>query len=250
MIRSSREGHVATITLADPDRHNALDQTAIAALIAQLDDIAQSDARCLVLTGEGKTFCAGARLDQLTSGALAENPFAPLCERLEAFRLPTIAALQGSVFGAGVELALACDFRIGVEGMKATVPAAEFGIHYTQAGIARVVSKLGPQMARRVFLMAERFEAESLLAAGYLDELVTREDLERETAAMAQRLAALAPLAVQGMKASILAATLGGATAADTSAAEARIRACFDSADHREGMAARAEKRAPVFKAR
>ena len=249
MIRSTREGHVATITLADPDRHNALDHAAINALIEHLDDVTQSDGRCLVLTGEGRTFCAGARLDQLTSGTLAENPFAPLCERLETFPLPTIAALQGSVFGAGVEMALACDFRIGVEGMKAAVPAAEFGIHYTQAGITRVVSKLGPQVARQVFLMAERFEAEELLAVGYLDDLVAPGSLEQKSAVLAQRLAALSPLAVQGMKASILAATRG-ATPADISAAEARIRACFDSTDHREGMAARAEKRAPAFKAR
>ncbi|MEL6582325.1 MAG: enoyl-CoA hydratase-related protein [Pseudomonadota bacterium] len=249
MIHHTIEGHIASITLDDPTRHNALDHGAIAEIMAALDDVDASDARVLILAATGRSFCAGARLDQLGDGGLTENPFSPLCDRLESFRLPTIAALQGGVFGAGVELALSCDYRIGVEGMKAAVPASELGIHYTQAGIGRVVAKLGGQIARRVFLDAERFTDTGLLGAGFLDNLVAPEALDSAVAAKAERLASLAPLAVQGMKASIVAAS-DGATPQDFADAQARIDQCFASADHQEGVKAKAEKRTPVFSGR
>jgi enoyl-CoA hydratase/carnithine racemase len=231
------------MTLADPDRHNALNHAAISDAMSALDEVQTTDARVLVLTGEGRTFCAGARLDNLGAGGMAENPFTPLCERLDGFALPTIAALQGSVFGAGVELALSCDFRIGVVGMKAAVPAAELGIHYTREGIARTVRKLGSQVARRVFLLAERFDDVELQAAGFLDHCVAKSAFDGAVSVQAQRLASLAPLAVQGMKRSISAAELG---LTDPDAVD-RIATCFASVDHAEGLSAKKEKRPPVF---
>ena len=91
---------------------------------------------------------------------------------MESFPAPTICALNGGVYGGGVDLAMACDFRIGVQGMKMFVPPARLGIHYDPAGIARVVQRLGAQMARRVFLLAENFDDQALLDCGFLDYLV------------------------------------------------------------------------------
>ena len=247
MIAAAREGAVARITLDRPEAHNALDRAAMAELTGVLDDWAgQDELRVLVLTGRGRSFCAGAALGEVGAD-WTDNPLTRLCDVLEAFPVPTIAALNGGVYGGGVELALACDFRVGVAGMRAFVPPARLGIHYEPAGIARAIDRLGAQMARRMFLLAESFEAEALLAAGFLDHLVPAEELEAKATEMADTVAGLAPLAVRGMKRTILELCHGRL---DARAARARIAACFASADHAEGLAAQRERRAPRFTGR
>ena len=126
---------------------------------------ARDDLRALVLTGRGRSFCAGAALGDVGGADWTDNPLTRLCDALEAFPLPTVAGLNGGVYGGGVELALACDFRVGVTGMRAFVPPARLGIHYEPAGIARAIDRLGSQAARRLFLLAETFDAEALHAA-------------------------------------------------------------------------------------
>jgi enoyl-CoA hydratase/carnithine racemase len=244
MIKASLEGHIGRITLSRPEAHNALTKAAMSEMQAALEGWADTDIRAVIITGKGRSFCAGASLEELGDGAWHNNPLTPLCAAVEGFKAPVIAALNGGVFGGGVDLALACDFRIGVEGMKMFVPPAKLGIHYEPEGIARAVQRLGAQMARRVFLLAESFEAGALLAHGFIDELVALEQLETRSNEMAKSLAALAPLAVQGMKQTILETSQNRL---DIAAAKARVRACFASADHAEGLTANREKRPPVF---
>ena len=244
MIKAALDGQIGRITLSRPDAHNALTKQAMGEMQAALEGWADSDIRAVIITGEGRSFCAGASLDELGDGDWDNNPLTPLCTTVERFKAPVIAALNGGVFGGGVDLALACDFRIGVTGMKMFVPPAKLGIHYEPEGIARAVQRLGAQMARRVFLLAEKFEAEALLAHGFLDDLVTPDTLENRATDMAQTLTALAPMAVQGMKKTILEASQNRL---DIAAAKARVRTCFASADHAEGLCAMREKRPPRF---
>ena len=244
MIKASLEGQIGRITLNRPEAHNALTKAAMGEMQAVLEGWADSDIRAVILTGEGRSFCAGASLDELADGDWGTNPLTSLCAAVEGFKAPVIAALNGGVYGGGVDLALACDFRIGVEGMKMFVPPAKLGIHYEAEGIARAVQRLGAQMARRVFLLAEKFEAEVLLAHGFLDELVAPEALLARVEAQAKTLADLAPMAVQGMKQTILEVSQNRL---DSHAAKTRVRACFASADHAEGLSAQREKRSPVF---
>ena len=219
----------------------------MAQIVSVLDEWEAMDIRAVILTGTGKSFCAGALLAEVAGEDWGENPLTALCDRVEAFKAPTICALNGGVYGGGVELALACDFRIGVKGMKMFVPPARLGIHYEPAGIRRAMDRLGAQMARRVFLLAERFGDEALLDAGFLDELVEPDALESAAQEMAEELAGMAPLAVQGMKRSIVELSQG---TLDEAAAKERIATCFASEDHHEGLAAQAEKRKPAFKGR
>ena len=244
MIETGIQGHIGHITLNRPEAHNALSKVAMAEMVNVLSDWQESNIRAVVITGTGRSFCAGASLDELGDGSWDDNPLIKLCDTVESFKAPVIAALNGGVFGGGVELALACDFRIGVQGMKMFVPPAKLGIHYEAAGIGRAVQRLGAQMARRVFLLAERFEDDALLAAGFLDDLVTPGALATRAKGMAEEIAALAPLAVQGMKRSILEISCG---ALDEVAAKARVKVCFASNDHAEGLAAMREKRPPNF---
>lgn len=248
MILSEIDGPVGRVTLDRPEAHNALDQAAMRALRALLAEWAERpEIRVLVLTGRGRSFCAGAALGDVAGQDWSENPLTAACDAVEAFPAPTIAALNGGVYGGGVELALACDFRVGVTGMRAFAPPARLGIHYDPAGLRRAVDRLGSQMARRMFLLAETFDAEGLLAAGFLDHLVAPEALAGKADEMAATVAGLAPLAVRGMKRTILELSQGRL---DAEAARDRIRACFASADHAEGLAAQREKRTPRFDGR
>jgi enoyl-CoA hydratase/carnithine racemase len=248
MFDSRIEGAVGRITLNRPEAHNALDQAAMRALTALLDEWSQRDGlRVLVLGGTGKSFCAGAALGDIGGADWSDNPLTRLCDTLEAFPAPTIGALNGGAYGGGVELALACDFRVGVTGLRAFAPPARLGIHYEPAGIRRAIERLGSQAARRLFLLAETFDAEALLALGFLDHLVAPDALEAKVADLAATLAGLAPLAIRGMKRTILELSRGRL---DAEAARARVAACFASADHAEGLAASRERRAPRFEGR
>lgn len=248
MIAAQLDGAVGRIVLDRPEAHNALDRAAMERLIAVLDGWAGEDGlRAVVVGGRGKSFCAGASLGDVGGGGWAENPLTRLCDAIEAFPVPTVAALNGGVYGGGVEIALACDFRVGVTGMRAFAPPARLGIHYEPAGIARAIDRLGSQAARRMFLLAETFDAEALRALGFLDHLVAPEALEGRVAEITGTLAGLAPLAVRGMKRTIVELSRGSL---DTAAATARIAACFASGDHAEGLAARKERRAPRFTGR
>jgi enoyl-CoA hydratase/carnithine racemase len=248
MIGSRIDGPLGHIILDRPEAHNALDREAMAAMTALLADWAgREDLRAVVLTGRGRSFCAGASLGEVAGGDWTENPLTALCDALEAFPCPTVAALNGGVYGGGVELALSCDFRAGVRGMRAFVPPARLGIHYEPAGIRRAMDRLGAQATRRLFLLAETFGDEALLAMGFLDRLVEPEALEAEAGALAELLCGLAPLAVCGMKRTIVELSRGSL---DAEAARARIAACFASEDHAEGLAAQRERRAPAFRGR
>jgi len=244
MIEAAKEGFIGRITLNRPNAHNALTRTAMTQIVETLEGWAESDIRAVVISGTGSSFCSGASLDELGTGDWTDNPLTTLCNTVEAFKAPVVAALNGGVFGGGVELALSCDFRIGVRGMKMFVPPARLGIHYEAAGMARAVQRLGAQMARRVFLLAEKFDDEMLLTSGFLDDLVEPDTLKPRAADMAAQLASLAPLAVQGMKQTILEISRGTLNETD---AKARVVACFNSEDHVEGLSAMLEKRPAKF---
>ena len=245
MIEAEIEDAIGRVVLNSPANHNALDRQAMDALMRVFEDwTTRSDLRALILTGTGRSFCSGAALGEVTRADWTEDRLTALCDALEAFPAPTVARLNGGVYGGGMELALSCDFRVGVKGMRAFAPPARFGIHYAPAGLARVIDRLGPQVARRVFLLGETFDDASLLHHGFLDRLVAPDELDSVTDWIAETLAAAAPLAIQGMKQSIVELSRG---AHDDAAADRRIATCIASADHAEGMAARREKRKPRF---
>lgn len=241
----SIEGAVARITLARPEQHNAIEVADVERIHAHLDRIdAEPSVRALILTGGGPTFCAGASLREIESGEMTGALFERLTDRLASARVPTICALNGSVYGGGTEIALCCDFRIGVIGTRMSVPAARLGLCYPVGGLRRYVEALGLGVASRLLLACEELDAEEMLGVGFLHQLVPGDDLPSAADALAARLTSLAPLAVQGMK-RILRQIARGEI--DDEEAERTIAACAASADLREGLAARRERRNPGF---
>lgn len=245
-ILYSQSGHVGRLTLNNPDQHNSLGMEEFSAIQAYLEQISKDDqVRVLIVTGAGsKTFCAGASLKQLGSGEIDGDSFQATTDQLASLAIPTICALNGNVFGGGVELALSCDFRIGVEGSRLRVPAAAIGLCYPLSGIARFVERLGITMAKRILLAAEEFDAQAMLRIGFLDHLVELQQLEERTALLADNLAGLAPLAVQAMKEILQQAAAGGI---NMDSARELSRQCQESADLQEGFLAQREKRVPLF---
>jgi len=246
--RLATDGHVARIVLDRPERHNALGAEDLESFRAQLAAVeADESIRVLIVTGSGDTFCSGASLDQIESGEMSGRLFETLTEDLASVRVPTICALNGSVYGGGTEIALCCDFRIGVEGMRLRVPAARLGVCYPLGGLSRWVERLGIGVATRVFLSAEELEAEELTRVGYLTQLVPQVELAPTTERLAERLASGAPLAVQAMK-----RILGDAVAGSIDAASAGdlVERCAASEDLREGLRAWREGRTPEFRGR
>ena len=248
-VRISHEGSVARITLARAEQHNALGAAGIARFREVLDHVAGNPRiRVLLLTGEGeRTFCSGAALDELERGELSGEMFDTLTTQLATLPQPSVCALNGSVYGGGAEIALACDYRMGVEGMRLLVPAARIGLCYPPAGIARYVARLGADAALRILAGAEEFDAQALHSMGYLHRIVPRKVLATESAALTAHLAALAPLAVRAMKQAVMDAAHGRL---DMTAARHAADACAASEDLREGLAARREKRLPRFTGR
>ena len=241
-------GGVATITLNRPRHLNRLHREDLAMLQRHFTQLAQDPAaRVLVLTGSGRAFSAGFHLGELDESADAtDDPeqFERTVEQLEALPLPTVARLNGSVYGGATDLALACDFRVGVHGMELRMPAARLGLHYYASGLQRAVERLGPSTAKRLFLLAEAVPAAELLRLGWLDRLVEPHGLDAEIDALTLALSSNAPLAVRAMKASLDEIAGGRADPQAMNDREARGAA---SADLREGLAAYAERRPPRF---
>ena len=188
-ILYERKGHVGRLTLNNPERHNSLGQEELEAMQDRLTHIAADDqVRVLVVTGAGdKTFCAGASLQQLGAGQLSGDSFQQTTVQLAELPIPTICSLNGNVFGGGVELALSCDFRIGIEGTRMRVPAAAIGLCYPLSGINLFVERLGVNLAKRILVASEEFSADAMLEIGFLDHLILRAQLEETTGRLASR---------------------------------------------------------------
>ena len=253
------EGPRATITLNDPAKHNRLDPAGLGFLMAAVEAAdANPDVRVTVITGAGeKTFCSGYDLGSIPASGQKpaagpakghkESAFEDVMDRIEAMRMPTLCALNGGVYGGATDLALACDFRLGVKGMRFFMPAARFGLHYYPGGLRRYTQKVSPSFAKRAFLLSEDFSDTDLLTVGYLDWLVDRSEFKSKMDEIVNRLATLAPLSMVNMKRAI---EQYAQAEPDVPAIRQNMRQCATSEDLREGLAALRERRQPDFKGR
>ena len=245
-ILYSRTGHIGRLVLNNPQKHNALGREQLEAIKDRLTEVASDDAvRVLIVSGTGtKTFCAGASLQELSAGLISNDAFQEMTSQLADLSIPTLCAMNGDVFGGGAELAMSCDFRIGIEGSRMRVPAAAIGLCYPLAGIHHFMRCLGVRLTKRILVASEEFEANALLDIGFFDHLVSPSNLELFTNDFAEHIAGLAPLAVQSMKRII---GLEAEGAVDPGIALELSRMCLQSQDLQEGFAAKREKRAPLF---
>jgi enoyl-CoA hydratase/carnithine racemase len=235
--------HVARLTLANPAKRNALDHDILGALAAILPEL---EARCLLVTGEGKAFSAGYDLGALRRGADAD-PFAAAIAALDDYPFPVVAALNGHAIGGGLELALSCDLRICSAAARLAMPPARLGLVYSHTGLRKFLDAVGAPRTRELFFSARTLEAREALAWGLVGEVLPPERVAARGVAVAAEIAANAPLALRGTKRIIRLLLEGADAAADAAALRA---ASLRSEDFREGVAAVAEKRSPHWHGR
>ncbi len=247
---------IATVTLDRPDAHNAIDAVMIAELHKAAETLgADETIRAIVLTGEGRSFCAGGDLNWMRAQFEASrekrmSEARALAHMLRAWNVcpkPVVGRIQGQAFGGGVGLVSVCDVAIAVEG-------ARFGLTETRLGLIPatigpyVVARLGEGVARRVFFSARLFDAPEAVSLGLIARAVAPQDLDDAIAREVTPYLSTAPQAVAAAKA--FARALGPAV--DDAAIEESVRRLADTwetADAKEGIAAFFDRRKPAFAA-
>lgn len=238
---------VATLSLQRPEKANRLTADDLVALAEHIEAVnADTSVRVLRLTASGKSFCAGYDIGSI--GQPRTRSFGDVANALEAARPVTMAVLQGGVYGGATDLVLACDFRIGVPGVEMFMPAARLGLHYYPEGMQRYVSRLGLNAAKRLFLTAERIDAQEMKAIGFLTHLAPADALREAVDKLTSTLTDMAPLPLLGMKRYLNQVAQGRGDELDE--VRATIARVADSEDLREGQRAWLEKRKPRFTGR
>ncbi len=251
--------HVARLTISNPDKRGALDHAILDSFAEMLPRL---DARCLIITGQGRTFSAGYDIGDLRDGGggrfadeaerLVAHPFTAAIDAVDAYPYPTIAALNGHAIGGGLELALSCDLRLAAHPIKMGMPPAKLGLVYSHTGIRKFIDVIGAARTRELFLVGGRINASKAHLWGLVNDVLGVDDLADGAVALAREIAANAPLAQQGNKRVIRAVLDGQATLAPEVEREllALRHVCFSSEDFQEGVRAFAEKRTPEWKNR
>jgi enoyl-CoA hydratase/carnithine racemase len=245
---------VVRLTISNPAKRNALDHPILDAITATLAELATADseARCVIITGAGGMFSAGYDIGEIPAEEFEEraerlvaHPFTEAIDQLEAFPWPTLAVLPGHTIGGGLELALACDLRVALSGIKLGMPPAKLGLVYSHTGLRRFIDAIGAARTRELFLLGHYIDAATALQWGLVTRVAQDATLEALGLELAAELAGNAPLSQTGNKRVI--AALLDAEAELTEQVEQELielrRASFASQDMREGMRAFAERR-------
>jgi enoyl-CoA hydratase/carnithine racemase len=204
LVEIRREGDVAVLTLNRPSKLNALSSAVERELGEALTGEEVSGSRCVVLAGAGRAFSAGADLTEVSRDdpegiAAYYRETGDVYERFAAVPQPTIAAIHGYCLGGGLELALACDFRVAAEDAVFGLPEVALGILPSSGGTHRLVRLVGPARAKELMLLRERFGATDALAWGLVTE-VAKDAASARALELAAQLAELPPLAVSVVK--------------------------------------------------
>lgn len=194
---------VATITLNRPQAYNAFDRQLHAELLGALEAAERDPAvRCLVITGAGKAFCSGQDLKELTPGvdfrALLNQRYNPLILKLRALPKPIVAAVNGVAAGAGMSLALACDFRVAIESARFVAAFANIGL-VPDSGMTYTLPRLiGYGRALELCMTGGTLDAATAYSYGMLNTVAPAAEFSGAVRQLAARLAA-GPAATQGL---------------------------------------------------
>jgi enoyl-CoA hydratase len=252
-VRLDHDGHVSTLTVARPDRMNALDAEVLAEIGGAVDEVdARADARCLLVTGEGKAFVAGADIAAMRDMSVEEaRAFAQrghdVFSALEALRLPVIAAVHGFALGGGCELALACDFIYASEKAKFGQPEVKLGVIPGFGGTQRLARRVGLGVARELVYSGAMIDAAEALRIGLANRVVPPDALMAVARETAEAIAKAGPVAVASAK-RVMREGVDGPLHVGNALEVSAFAELFDTADRSEGMAAFLDKRAPTFR--
>jgi len=250
---------ICTLTLKRPKKKNSLSPELVETLLDILGELAADDTvRVVVLRGFGnQAFCSGYDIRSLPTQISDDvheklktlKPIEILFKTIVNYPFPVIAMINGVAFGAGCELSVCCDIRIGADDICMGMPPAKLGLVYPWSGLQRFINVIGLKSTREIFYTGRTYEGKRLKELGLVDYLVPRQELEDFTYQMAAEIAANSPLALKGTK-RILNLLLNSSQPLKNSIQEAEslTEGAFLSQDLKEGQMAFLEKRKPQFK--
>ena len=253
---------VLRVTLRHDGRLNAMSRAMWRHLRSVFESVQRSiDVRCVLIEGAGQAFCAGGdiseypdfRFDVAQLRDFHENDVWGGLSAMLACDVPIVARIAGACMGAGVEIASCCDIRIAETGARFGAPIAKLGFPMAPREAALVAGAVGDVTARQMLLEAATFDAAEMARRGFLSRVVEADQLEAQAVGAALRIAALAPGAARMNKQTLRAFQAQKMPTTPDHQAQIAIKtivdpyAYADSAEHREGIAAFLEKRAPVY---
>jgi enoyl-CoA hydratase/carnithine racemase len=246
--------HLTRLRISNPAKRGALDHEILDTLAATVKGL---DARCLIITGDGKMFSAGYDIGNLDEQNFAErseklvaHPFHDALEALEGYQYPVVAALNGHAIGGGLELALTADIRIAAPGIKLGMPPAKLGLIYSHTGLKKFIDIIGVAHTNELFFTGRNIDAERGAEIGLVNHVA--DDAEAAALELATEIAANAPISLKGNKRIIR--TLREVPQKLPEELEQELielrESCFYTEDFREGVRAFGEKRAPEWRDR
>ncbi|MCP5028422.1 MAG: enoyl-CoA hydratase [Actinomycetia bacterium] len=246
----STDGPVRTITLNRPERRNALDLATMAAVSQLFSADPPADERVTVIRAAGPVFCAGIDLKERQSRGgtqPGESPIEGMLDLIQRYALPVVGVVQGDAIAGGNELALHCDLVVASSTARFGMSLAQIGLAPTWFLAQKIAEICGPVVGREMLLLGDPLPATRMADLGMIYRAVEPDELESAAQTVIDRLAANAPLSLRAMK-GLLVQHMSFRDSIDHTEVDALADAARVSADAREGIAARLERRAPDFK--
>jgi len=207
---------IGRLILCNPKKHNALSQAAWLAIPGALESLVGQGARVIIISGEGKSFCAGADISEFDvvrknaeTAMIYEKANADAFASVRHCPVPVLAKITQYCLGGGFGLAAATDIRFASDDAQFGVPAARLGLAYPVEAMADITGAVGAQNAKRLLFTGQRFDAATLLGMGFLAQVTDSASLDELVQQTAQQIAELAPLTHRATKSSIAAALCG-----------------------------------------
>ena len=248
-IRVEKAGPVRTLTLTRGEKRNALNLAMLDEMHTALTQLPDAEERVLVLRAEGPSFCSGMDLKERLARPIQNNesPIERVLHALETHPLPAVAVVQGDAIAGGCELALHCDFVVAADTARFGMSLAQIGLAPTWFLAKKLMEVAGPVGAREVLLLGDPLPATRLREMSVIHSVAAPDGLQAAASAVIDRLAHNAPLSLRAIKALLVRemAFRDGVYHADV---DQLINATRTSADAKEGIASRLEKRQPNFK--
>jgi len=250
-VKTSIEGRIGRIRLNRPERYNALNRTMIREIVEAMERFDQEETvAVIVLSGEGKSFSAGADIEEMVDATPVSmellDPFADW-DRISRLHKPLIAAVHGFVLGGGFELALACDLIYATPETQFSFPEVGLGVMPGAGGTQRLTKRIGRTRALEWLWTGDRMPASEAQQLGIINRIVEADQLEAHVLTVADRIAAQPVMSVRLIKDAVDKA--GNLSLQDGMDHERRnFYLLFGTNDQTEGMQAFVEKRQPTFK--
>ncbi len=252
-ILCSIQDGIATVTLNRPEKRNAMNMALLEGLVSFFNQLEENkDVRVVVIRGEGKAFCSGLDLREMSQrqgpeGGDPETGVTQIFHQIEQSRHPTIAMVNGDALAGGCELALHCDLRVAADVARFGMPLARLGLIVPFPLGHKLVEIIGPAFTKQMLFTGHPVDAKRAYEIGMVHQMVPLAELEKATYDLARTIADNAPLSLAGMKATILRA-ISLREKIEYQDLHEMANHARKSADAREGVQAMLEKRKPAFR--